>query len=112
MLAVTTQLSAPTPLAGHSNKVDLDAFMPPGRGRDLLLNNCASCHSFVCAITGQRTIEHWRAVKREMRAEVSQLDDDDYEVLFAYLEENFNDQKPEPNLPPELRQLGCNYGTQ
>jgi hypothetical protein len=31
----------------------------------------------------------------------------DYDTLFAYLAENFNNTKPEPELPEPLRQQGC-----
>ncbi len=99
--------AAPTSSSGQSNKVNLDAFMPPGKGRDLLLNNCTSCHSFVCAINGQRSVDAWQAVKIGHRDRVASLSDEDYNTLFTYLETNFNDQKPPPELPPELANMGC-----
>ncbi len=38
---------------------------------------------------------------------VTSLSEDDYGTLFAYLSQNFNDTKPEPKLPEQLRQQGC-----
>lgn len=73
----------------------------------MLLNNCTSCHSFVCAVTGQRTVDYWQTVKTGHRERVSSLSDDDFNALFTYLADNFNDKKPVPALPPELAGLGC-----
>lgn len=86
-----------------SAKVDLDKIFPAGKGRDLLLLNCSACHSFVRAVVGQRTQDAWEVVKRNMRSRVSGMSDQDFETVFAYLEANFNDTKPTPDLPDWLR---------
>ncbi len=108
----TVNLAPATSTPQPRLKVNLDTFAPPSRARDLILENCGTCHSFVCAFRGQRTVEHWQTIKRDMRDKVSQLSDQDYDTMFAYLEVNFNDQKPEPQLPPEFQQLGCSSGVQ
>jgi hypothetical protein len=92
---------------GQSGKINLDAILPAGKGRDLLLNNCTSCHSFVCAVVGQRTVDYWETVKLGHKERVSSLSTDDVNTLFTYLETNFNDKKPIPQLPPELAGVGC-----
>ncbi len=104
------ELVAPASITPPGERVNLDSVAPPGRARDLIVENCGTCHSFVCAFRGQRTVEHWQTIKQDMRDKVSQVSDQDYDALFAYLEANFNDQKPEPNLPPALQQLGCSSG--
>jgi hypothetical protein len=109
---VATETSTLTPKAGVGQKVNYDEFLPPGRGRDLLIANCSTCHPFVCALRGQRTAEHWRGVKRSHKDKVSGLSEEDFEALFAYLADNFNDTKPEPELPPLLQNLGCGFGAQ
>lgn len=99
--------ATPTP-AGGSQQVSLwDEILPPGEGRDLLINNCSACHPFVCAVRGQRSVQHWEGIKVNHRGEVTGLADEDYDALFAYLAENFNDTKPEPDLPSYLRELQC-----
>ncbi len=110
----TTATAAPTVAATsvsssgtQSNKVDMNAILPPGKGQTLLLNNCTSCHSFVCAIKGQRSVDYWQTIKNGHRDRVSSMSDDDYNTLFSYLAENFNDKKPVPELPPALQDLGC-----
>lgn len=105
--AASAQPTTATSSSGQSGKVDLDKIMPAGKGRDLLFNNCTSCHSFVCAIQGQRPVGAWQTIKLGHRERVSGLSDDDYNALFDYLAANFNDKKPAPELPPALQDLGC-----
>jgi hypothetical protein len=103
----TRELETPTPRPG-TTKVDLDALAPPGRERDLLIMNCGNCHSFVCALRGQRTAGHWSLVKQfhqDQRWVV--LDEFEYDLLFDYLKVNFNDENPVPELPPALEDQGC-----
>jgi mono/diheme cytochrome c family protein len=99
--------ATPTPGTAATEKLNLDEFTPPGVGRDLVIGSCGVCHAFVCAIRGQRTAEHWKNVKHGHEGRVPGLTDEEYDALFAYLVENFNDTKPEPKLPPLLQQLGC-----
>jgi hypothetical protein len=101
--------SAPTSSGLCTN---LAQCLPAGDGRTLLLNNCASCHSAVCPVLGQKTADHWQAVKNNHRTRVSGLSDADYNTLFTYLAANLNDTKPEPPLSPELKALGTCGGGQ
>ncbi len=101
-----TPSAVPTSASG-TQQVKLDEIFPPGKGRELVLNSCTACHSFACVVLGQRTVEHWQSVKNNHRAMVTSLSEDDYGTLFAYLSQNFNNTKPEPKLPEQLRQQGC-----
>ena len=105
-----------TPSADASTapeRVDLEDFLPPGRGRDLLLMTCGGCHSVVCPLRGQRTAASWARIEQSHAIEkVPGLADEDLQVLFAYLAENFNDTKPEPEIPPQLASGGCSWGTE
>ncbi len=97
-------LASTTEQSGQSS---VDALLPTGKGRDLLLSNCTSCHTFTCSITGQRTAGQWANLKNGHRENVSSVSDADYDALFAYLESNFNDTKPEPKLPASLQGVSC-----
>jgi hypothetical protein len=101
-----------SPSTGSGEKVNLDAYLPPDRGRDLLIANCGTCHSWVCAVRGQRSAEHTERLKEAHRDKVGALPGEDYDLLFAYLANNFNDTKPEPQLPEPLSQMGCGSGTE
>jgi hypothetical protein len=84
----------------------LPEILPPGKGLTLLLENCSSCHSVVCAVKGQRPVDRWESLKNDHKDKVISLSDGELSTLFSYLAENFNNNKPEPNLPPELAQQG------
>lgn len=106
----TVEPATPVQGGGANQKLNLDDLAPPGRGRDLVLENCGSCHPFFCPFLGQKTVGHWKTVRANHKVRVPNLSAEDLNILFTYLEENFNDQKPEPNLPPELQQLSCSSG--
>ncbi len=91
----------PTPQASPSGqqKLNLDDYFPTGAGRDLVLRDCTTCHSFVPIITGQRPNARWLSLKSDHRDKASGVNQADYDAEFAYLMENFNDTKPEPKLP-------------
>ena len=80
-------------------KLNLDDYMPKGAGRDLLLQNCTGCHSFAPIITGQRTQARWESIRVHHRDAMLALNDKDYNAIYDFLEENFNNTKPEPKLP-------------
>jgi hypothetical protein len=87
----------------------MDEIFPPGHEteRDLVIYTCGSCHAWVCAVIGQRPVEHWTTVQATHKDKASGLDDEEYTLLFDFLAENFNDTKPEPDLPEALRDQGC-----
>lgn len=107
--AVITATSTPT-VASQPAQVDLDAIFPPGKGRDLVLSTCGNCHPWVCAIKGQRPRTHWATLKATHLGLTPALSDEEYDVLWTYLAEHFNDTSPEPPLPPEFQQLDCARG--
>jgi mono/diheme cytochrome c family protein len=77
----------------------MDAIFPPGEGRDLVLNNCMTCHSFIRFVLLQRTHDQWSYVRRRMRPYVAHLDEAQADALFRYLESHFNDTTPAPTVP-------------
>jgi hypothetical protein len=77
----------------------MDAIFPPGDGRDLVLDNCLTCHSFLRFVLLQRTPEQWAYTRRTMRQQVPHLDETQVDRLFGYLEAHFNDRTPPPELP-------------
>lgn len=104
--ATPAAVESPTQSSGATGG-SLDAIIPPGRGRELLFSNCTSCHSFVCSVIGERTEGNWETIRKGHASRVSALGEEDQDVLYSYLLENFGNQKPEPELPPELREQGC-----
>jgi mono/diheme cytochrome c family protein len=80
---------------------------PEGAGRSLVLESCGTCHAVGCAAIGQRTAARWDNLKLDHREKVKSLSEQDWETIFGYLKEYFNDSKPEPKVPPHLLEGGC-----
>ncbi len=100
--------AAPQAAAGGSDQnVTLADIFPPGRERDLVLNTCGSCHAVACSAKGRRTTDRWEDLKNGHRDTVTGVSNADFEAMFAYLERNFNDTKPEPHVPAKFLEQGC-----
>ena len=93
---------APSGPAAESVATVADLF-PPGPGRDQVLNNCGSCHNLACATIGQRPAARWDALRDSHRDKVS----DGLDAMFAYLKANFDESKPEPQVPSRFLEGGC-----
>jgi len=99
--------SAPAATSGAAKPFNVGSIFPPGPGRDLVLNTCGSCHPVVCVARGQRTAERWDSIQRGHKDKLTNTSSDDLKLMFFYLKANFNEAKPEPEIPPELAQQGC-----
>jgi mono/diheme cytochrome c family protein len=84
--------------------VDLDAIFPAGPGRDLLLNNCQTCHTWVPIVVLRMDEAAWYRNGLNHRGRVEALSDDDFETLYAYLSSTFTPERPVPALPDALLQ--------
>ncbi len=100
---------APRAASGGPIKVDLDEIFPPGEGRDLVLNNCQSCHVWVPIVILQMDKDAWYRNSLEHRDRVSRLSDDEFRILYAYLSSTFTPERPVPTLPPELLEAWTSY---
>ena len=95
------QAGTMNPVSGPA-KVSLDEIFPPGRGRELVLNNCTACHTFVPIVVLQMSREAWQRNSRDHRERVKALSDADFKILYDYLIANFNPNRPVPKLPQEV----------
>jgi mono/diheme cytochrome c family protein len=82
-------------------------IFPEGPGKQLVLNNCASCHQVACAAIGQRPAGRWTELREAHREHAPGLGDEDLTAIFAYLSSNFGSDRPEPLVPPEFLAGGC-----
>ena len=99
----------PTQKAAVPAKVDLDKIVPAGPGRQLVLDNCTTCHTFVPIVVLRMTREAWQRNSRDHRERVKGLGEDEFKTLYEYLTANFNPEKPVPELPNELMQTWTSY---
>lgn len=101
---------SPAPAAGNSpDKLDMNKIFPPGAGRDLVLNNCTTCHTIVPIVVLQMSPAQWDASSQNHRDRVSVLTDAEFKSVYDYLKANFNPDKPVPQLPKELLQTWTSY---
>ncbi|HJN43751.1 MAG: hypothetical protein QGI10_16980 [Vicinamibacterales bacterium] len=90
-------------------KVDIDAIFPPGPGRDLVLNNCQSCHIWVPIVILQMDEAAWFRSSLEHRGRVEVLSDEEFETLYAYVSSTFTPDRPVPELPESLLEAWTSY---
>jgi mono/diheme cytochrome c family protein len=102
--AATAQAGPEVPGNGPRTVADL---FPEGEGRQIVLNNCASCHAVACAAMGQRPSSRWNDLREAHREHVPSLSEEELQTAFAYLQTHFNDQQPEPYIPPHFLERGC-----
>ena len=83
--ACTAQLPKPAP--AYEPGVEL----PAGRGREILVASCLSCHDLggLAAFKGFYTRDSWRALVLTMAANGAEIDGSEIEVLADYLEQHF-----------------------
>ncbi len=102
------QKQAPAATAAVS-KVNLDEIFPAGQGRELVLNNCTTCHTFVPIVILRMSKEAWTRNSRDHRGRVTALSEADFKTLYEYLAANFGPDKPVPRLPSELMDTWTSY---
>src|SRR5262245_13930295 len=59
--------------AASDGRLNMDQLFPKGEGRDLVLNNCQTCHNFVPILTLQMDAQQWDRNAADHRERVSQL---------------------------------------
>lgn len=87
----------------------MNAIFPPGPGREAVLDNCTSCHTFVPLVVLQMTPAQWQTNALGHRDRVPLMSDADYKAAYDYLAANFNPDHPIPALPPDLLGFWTDY---
>lgn len=105
--AVTREEQPEAPVPAMEEPATIADLFPEGEGRQIVLNNCASCHAVACTVIGQRSEGRWQDLEAAHREHVPSLSDEDRQLAFAYLRENFGADSPEPNVPPQFLEGGC-----
>ena len=85
-----------------------DVF-PEGAGRDLVLDNCQSCHVLAPILVLPMDESAWYRSGLEHRERVEGLSDGEFETLYKYLTSNFKPGMPKPKLPPALLDTWTTY---
>jgi len=101
--------SAPQSGSSEPVKVNLDEIFPPGPGRDLVLENCQNCHTFVPIVVLQMDKDAWHRNSLDHRERVTTLTDEQFKTVYEYLTTNFGPHRPVPKLPKELLKTWTGY---
>lgn len=91
----------------HGEGEDAQALC--AEGRDLIVSNCTSCHTFVPIVLQQFEPEGWEGLLDRHRSRVEHLSDEQIATLHAYLSANFNPEREPPPLPPAMLQNWTSY---
>lgn len=70
--------------------------LPPGRGRDVLIKACVTCHDPQRAASVRLTREGWEGVVEDMARRGMKATDDEKIVIVDYLEAHFLGEAPRP----------------
>jgi hypothetical protein len=97
-----------TTAGAGASKVNMEEIFPAGAGRDLVLNNCQNCHTFVPIVVLQMDEEAWTRSSLDHRQRVN-VSDDEFKTIYTYLKANFNPNRPVPKLPKELLESWTTY---
>ncbi len=90
-------------------KVNLEEIFPPGPGRDLVLENCQNCHTFVPIVVLQMDKDAWQRNSLDHRERVTTLTDGQFKTVYDYLTTNFGPHRPVPKLPKSLLKTWTGY---
>ena len=107
--AARTDSANDSSASGGAVKVDLERIFPAGAGRDLVLENCQNCHTFVPIVVLQMDKDAWHRNSLDHRERVTTLSDEQFKTLYTYLENNFGPDHPVPRLPKELLKTWTGY---
>jgi mono/diheme cytochrome c family protein len=62
------------PADGRNEPATVADIFPAGQGRDVVLNNCGSCHNLACSAIGQRTAARWQSLRESHKDKVTDAD--------------------------------------
>ncbi len=81
------------------------------KARDLILNNCTVCHTFVPIVMQKYDSKAWTSLlaRHVVGGRVKQLSGGDIATIHDYLSANFNGKLPPPDLPPSLAKTWTSY---
>lgn len=114
--AVIEVLSSFGETGAVAQDLDMNAIMPCGgafstgkltedqckAARDLFLQDCTSCHSFVPVVRLQKDAAGWKATMATMAPKVQGASKADLDSIEQFLVDHFNPGRPVPKLPDAL----------
>jgi mono/diheme cytochrome c family protein len=75
-------------------------YLPPGRGRALVVGACVQCHDLALTVTQRKTRQAWHRSVEQMAHLGAPLNGSEIHVVAAYLARAFG---PDDPIPAEIR---------
>jgi competence ComEA-like helix-hairpin-helix protein len=77
--------------------------LPPGKGKPIVQRACVGCHALKVVTSKRATQEQWSALVDQMVTRGADLNDDEIEVVIAYLSNNFGPSSSNGSAPGHPR---------
>ncbi len=106
--ATSTVTTTSSTTGGATGKIDLNAVLPDGPGRELVLQYCVGCHIAAPIAVAAKSPEGWDA-QRENHSRFLQFGDDIVDKIYAYLKKYYPEDRQIPELPPEFLESWTTY---
>ncbi len=103
-----TAAAAPSASSTGTGKLDIDALLPPGPGRDLVLQYCVNCHNIAPIVLARKTKDEWQYHRQDHSGRVA-ISKDELDQIYNYLTTYLTPDRPVPQLPPELLKDWTSY---
>lgn len=103
------EASEPPIQDAESKPFNIRDVFPEGPGRELVLDNCQSCHVLVPILVLRMDEASWYRNSLEHRERVEALGDEDFNILYDYLTSTFTPDRPIPKLPAALLDTWTTY---
>lgn len=90
-----------------AKKIKTDEFaglLPPGNGREQVINNCNQCHSIKLVVQNKMTREGWdqTITKMQVKHDLWELEIKERKQVLDYLSQNFHPTQKGPSLDGEM----------
>jgi DNA uptake protein ComE-like DNA-binding protein len=76
--------------SAQQSKTDSESQLPPGDGRELVVNSCGSCHSLKTVVTARKTSAAWEKSVSDMIQRGAPVFPEEIKPLTSYLSQAFS----------------------
>ena|SRR5437763_7157092 len=73
-----------------------DQLLPPGKGREIVLNSCTTCHGLKIVVHGRKSGADWQKAVNDMIQRGAPVFPEEIEPLDQYLAKAFAAEMPKP----------------
>jgi DNA uptake protein ComE-like DNA-binding protein len=94
VVPVVVMLSALTSQAQPAKDDEWTSLLPPGEGRELVVNSCTSCHNLKIVVVARKSSEDWAKSLGDMIERGAEVFPEEMKPLTSYLSNSFGTDVP------------------